>query len=300
MFFFLRFVCCRARLRGMIEQTAELRRSGIGASDAAAVCGLSRYRTPVEVYLEKIGELEPEPENDAMHFGKVLEAVVADEFALRNKTKLRRVNRTLRHKALPWMMCHADRMIVNGVGLECKTAGRWYKSEDWGPDGSDEVPIEYLLQCQHCMAVTGQPAWFLAVLLAGNEYRQYYLQRSEEIIESLVAKESVFWRRVETRDAPAPTNPFDASLLHPRDRGASVLASFDASAAVLELRNIGREKKALEAREKELKTQVMAEMKDALILQGLDGQTLATWKTQARAGYTVAPSESRVFRLGKE
>lgn len=282
-----------------MNQTPELRRSGIGGSDAAAVCGLSRYKTPVEVYLEKIGEAEPEPENDAMHFGKILEAVVADEFALRNKTKLRRVNVTVRHKEHPFLIAHPDRMIANGVGLECKTAGRWYKYEDWGPSDSDQVPVEYLLQCQHYMAVTGKPGWFLAVLLAGNEYRQYYIPRSEEIINSLIEKELAFWERVQTRNAPPPTNPYDASLLHPRDRGASVLASGEASAAILELHNLTREQKALEAREKELKTQVMAEMKDALILQGLDGRPLATWKTQARSGYTVAPSESRVFRLGK-
>lgn len=284
---------------GHMEQTTEIRRSGIGGSDAAAVCGLSRYRTPVEVYLEKIGEIEPEPENDAMHFGKVLEAVVADEFALRNKVKLRRVNRTLRHKMHPFIMAHPDRMLSKDEGLECKTAGRWYKNEDWGPNDSDEVPVEYLLQCQHCMAVTGALGWFLAVLLAGNEYRQYYIPRSEQIINSLIEKEVAFWGRVRTRNAPPPSNPLDASLLHPRDRGASAIASVEASQALLELHNLARESRAIEKREKELKTLVMAEMKDALILQGLDGSPLATWKMQQRAGYTVAPSESRVFRLGK-
>jgi len=149
------------------------------------------------------------------------------------------------------------------------------------------------------MAVTGARGWFLAVLLAGNEYRQYYIPRSEQIINSLIEKEAAFWERVRTRNAPPPSNPLDASLLHPRDRGASVIASVEASQALLELHNLARESRAIEKREKELKTLVMAEMKDALILQGLDGSPLATWKMQQRAGYTVAPSESRVFRLGK-
>lgn len=256
----------------------------------------------MQVYLEKTGQAEPEPENEAMHFGKVLEAVVADEFAMRNDYKLRRVNRTVRHKKFPWMIAHPDRLLPGDpmhAGLECKTAGRWYKAEDWGPSNTDEVPVEYLLQCQHYMAVTGAGLWFLAVLLAGNEYRQYSIPRSEEIIASLIAKESAFWELVQSRTPPAPVNTLDTSLLHPRDRGASVLASAESAAAVLELQNLAREKRRIAEREEELKTQIQAEMGDALVLQGLDGETLATWKTQTRAGYTVAPSESRVFRFIK-
>ena len=34
------------------------RRSGIGGSDIAAICGLSPYQTPYDVWLDKLGQWE--------------------------------------------------------------------------------------------------------------------------------------------------------------------------------------------------------------------------------------------------
>ena len=74
------------------EDWLKQRKLGIGGSDVAAVLGLSAFRTPTDVYLDKIGEAEPRQATDSMHFGQLLEAVVAKEFARRTGMKVQRVN----------------------------------------------------------------------------------------------------------------------------------------------------------------------------------------------------------------
>lgn len=133
-----------------------LRKTGIGGSDAPVVCGMSPWKSALELYLEKRGEAEPEDlsDNDAVRFGTLLEDVIADEYVRRTGRKVRRVNRQLRAKDHPFMVANLDRDVVGQPRiLECKTAGIHAKDE-WGEQGTDEVPEYYLLQCTHYLAAT--------------------------------------------------------------------------------------------------------------------------------------------------
>src|SRR5690606_29968470 len=88
------------RLADVREMTREdwlqARRRGIGGSDIATIAGVNPWSSPVELYLDKLGELPERPETDAMRFGKRLEQVVADEFAERHPDlRVERVNSIL-------------------------------------------------------------------------------------------------------------------------------------------------------------------------------------------------------------
>lgn len=173
------------------ELWLQFRRKGIGGSDAAAIAGLSKWKSPVAVYLEKTGQspLE-EAQSEAAHFGTILEDVVAQEFTRRTGLKVKRRNAILQHKEYPFMLANVDRLIVGErAGLECKTASEYLKGEWEG----EEVPAAYLLQCQHYMAVTGYSAWWIAVLIGGNKFVHKKIERDEEIIQYLINLESDFW-----------------------------------------------------------------------------------------------------------
>lgn len=155
----------------------EQRRTGIGGSDVAAVLGLSAFRTPTDVYLDKIGEGKPQEATEAMHFGSLLEDIVAQEFSRRTGMKVQRVNTMLcenflhRLTKLPgwnaltssWAIANIDRAIINpsvaktvrvtkpeskwhnkglmlttDTILECKTASA-FSSSDWGESQEDEI-----------------------------------------------------------------------------------------------------------------------------------------------------------------
>ncbi len=185
------------------------RQAGIGGSDAAAVLGLSRWKGPIDVWLDKTKPIEQEDgASEAAYWGTVLEDVVAHEFAKRTGLTVRRRNAILMHDAHDFILANIDRELVGQkVGLECKTASA-YKKEEWS---EDEIPAEYIVQCQHYMAVTGYEAWWIACLIGGNQFVYKKIERDEELIEMLLAAEVDFWNRYVLGGEMPPVDGSDAS-----------------------------------------------------------------------------------------
>ena len=127
----------------------------------------------------------------------MLEGVVADEYARRNDVKVERRNQMIKSKKHDFMLANIDRKVV-GVrkGLECKTADK-FTAGKWGEQGTDEIPDFYRTQCEHYMIATEYPEWDVAVLIGGNEYRDYHVERDQELSEMIIEAEAKFWERVE-------------------------------------------------------------------------------------------------------
>ena len=109
------------------DEWLAFRRNGIGGSDMAALLGLNKWRSVLDVWLDKTGQTEPDTEgNRFTYWGIKLEALVADEFALQTGYKVRNNNFTLQSDEHPWMLANIDREIVGvDAGLECKTASAY-------------------------------------------------------------------------------------------------------------------------------------------------------------------------------
>ncbi|QRG70634.1 YqaJ viral recombinase family protein [Brevibacillus choshinensis] len=191
------------------ELWLQFRRKGIGGSDVAAIAGLSKWKFTVAVYLEKIGQTPLEDvQSEAAHFGSILEDVVAQEFTLRTGLKVKRRNAILQHSDYPFMLANVDRLIVGErTGLECKTASEYLKHEWEG----EEIPPQYLIQCQHYMAVTGYTAWWIAVLIGGNKFIYKRIERDDEIIQYLINLESEFWNNHVLTKIPPMVDGSEAS-----------------------------------------------------------------------------------------
>jgi putative phage-type endonuclease len=187
----------------------EQRQKGIGGSDAGAIAGLSKWKSPVGVYLDKIGESSAESSrSEAAYFGHVLEDVVAQEFSKRTGLKVRRRRAILQHPEHSFMLANVDRLIIGKKeGLECKTASEYLKG-DWE---EEEIPAQYLIQCQHYMAVTGYEAWWIAVLIGGNKFVHKKIERDEEIINYLIEIESDFWNNHVLKKNPPAFDGSEAS-----------------------------------------------------------------------------------------
>jgi putative phage-type endonuclease len=209
------------------------RRGGIGGSDAAAALGQHPQRTPYELFLIKTGQAPDEvaviEDNARMRFGRVLEAVIANEYARTHDVRVRRKNVIVRHPKYPWMLANVDRLIEGRrTGLECKNVDTYgYRFGEWGEPGTDEVPTPYLLQCAHYMAVLDYDVWHLAALVGGNALRTYVIERDAALEDMMIDGEHEFWRRVESREPP----PFDfqhasavrlLKQLHPGTNGETI------------------------------------------------------------------------------
>lgn len=185
------------------------RQASIGGSDASAVLGLSRWKGPIDVWLDKTREItQDDGASEAAYWGNVLEDIVAQEFTKRTGLSVRRRNAILMHDEHDFILANIDRELVGQkVGLECKTASA-YKKEEWS---EDEIPAEYIVQCQHYMAVTGYESWWIACLIGGNQFVYKQIERDEEFIEMLLAAEVDFWNHYVVGGEMPPVDGSDAS-----------------------------------------------------------------------------------------
>ena len=191
------------------EDWLKLRTNGIGGSDAAAVCGISRYKSPVELWMEKTNRIAPSEAGESAYWGTLLESVVREEFTKRTGIEVRVEKAMLRSMEYPFMLADLDGVCFDPDYGECvfeaKTASA-FKAAEW----ENGIPDEYMLQVQHYMAVTGFKATYVAVLIGGNGFRWRLIERDEEIIQMLIKLESEFWQHVKN-DTPPPIDGSDAS-----------------------------------------------------------------------------------------
>lgn len=256
------------------------RRTGIGGSDVAGILGLSRWTTPLQVYLDKTGQAPESEDNDAMRWGRYLEPVIRQAYADRTGRTVRLME-MIRHPMRDYMIANIDGFTDDGRLLEVKTART---AQDWGEPGTDEIPMPYMLQVQHYLEVTGFEFADVAVLIGGSDFRIYEIGLDMELVRMIVDAEAEFWRRVTERDPPDPITAEDAIARWGRaSRSESVYASEEAIAAVGRLKSVRLGRAELDAIEQEAKVVLMRELGERDTLLGPDGTPLATWKAQPGA-----------------
>ncbi len=268
------------------EQWLNVRKGGIGSSDAAAAVGLNPYKSQLELWMEKTGrddnlpKVDPYDESSPMYWGTLLEPIVAAHYTRRTGNKVRRVNAVWQHPYQPWMLANLDREVMGAPDvqiLECKTAGingaRLWK---------EGVPEYVQLQVMHQLAVTGHKAADVAVLIGGQELQVHRIERDESLISNLTELERQFWGYVERNEAPPADGSDSADLalrcLYPKDGGQVLDLSQDlemsaAFSDLLAVRQVLSTHTQLEAQLKQRIQQRMGEASQAIF----DGGDV-TWK----------------------
>ena len=180
----------------------DFRKNGIGGSDVAAACGLSKWKSPMALWLEKTGQIEPEAPGEAAYWGTVMEPIIREEFSSRNGMKVRQIHAILQHRRFSFMFANLDGLVTDpdrGEGIfEAKTAGA-YASAEW----ENGLPDEYALQVQHYLAVTGLQFAYVAALIGGNRFIWRYIERDQVLIDMMIQLESRFWHLVESNTPPS-------------------------------------------------------------------------------------------------
>lgn len=264
-----------------------VRRTMIGATDGAAIIGVSPWRTAVDVYLEVTGEKQPEDLDgqESIIIGRLLEDDVAQLYEQETGRALIPSIGTHRHPVHEFIACHPDYRVSDDVGLvECKTTGiSAPQSRDarleWGAEGSDQVPRQYLVQCHHQMLVTGARWVDLAALIGGRGLVIHRVERDDEFLAWYEGELVAFWREhVEKRVPPEPKTVDDCRILYRKDSGATVQGTPDILLHWHELLACRARVKEAEADLEVHELAIKAFMGDAAVLE-IDGQIAATWKT---------------------
>ena len=275
------------------KQKAE-RRLGIGGSDVAAIFGLSSYKTRYQLYLEKLGLLDTDSNtNELMYWGNRLESIIIDEFEKRNNVEVETPD-TVIHPCFDFMRANLDGYIpaTNHV-LEIKCAN-YHAMKQWGEPGSDNIPLPYLLQVAHYVACTNAKGAVIAVLVGGNEYREYYYKRNYDLENDMIEEISAFWDCVMSKTEPPAVSMVDITLKFPMHiRFKEVIAQQEHFNAIEQYNHAKREIKALKELQEEAKFVIASHMKDAEMLVDIDSNVLATYKTNKAGNRTMSIKENK-------
>jgi len=213
------------------EMTAEewltQRKSYLGASETPAILGFDKYRTPLDVYLEKRGESDPSPAGVRAEAGLRAEEMIASWISDLYSLKIQRDNKIRCHPTLPFWRCNLDRLIVgqpNGTAvLELKTTSM-ETLKRWDPKAEELNPVfvHHWIQGQAQLAITGYK-WAAIGVMPADSYQGFGqpelipIQPDREFIAMMAGRVQEFWEaHVLTGVPPAPMTEGDLKLLYPR------------------------------------------------------------------------------------
>jgi len=185
-----------------------VRNKGIGGSDVGAICGVSPFSSARQIYFSKTGQFEEAMQPGAasrerMHFGHLLEPIVASEYAARELTAdknragwyLTELGATVCHKDNSWMRANVDRLIMDADGkvvgiLECKTTSE-YNNEEWE---NGDILLSYIYQLNWYMYILDIKWGAFACLVGGNKFYSYEVYRNDELLkDTIIPAATSFW-----------------------------------------------------------------------------------------------------------
>ncbi len=251
------------------------RRTGIGSSDAAAVLGVSPWATPLQVYLEKIGEAPEREQTGPMRLGLLLEPIIAQLYSDDTGYGFQDEQRFVRSQRYPWLIATLDRVREDERVVELKSVGR-RQADEWGESGTDEVPRWVACQVLHQMIAAGAEVADVAALICGQELRIYHLERDDQLTKAIIEREGEFWDKVVSRVPPAVNPDKDARLLSRLfpDSVGEVALGADATRIVQEWERLGKEAGEADKARKRLKIDLLMALGNAASATLADGRIL--------------------------
>ena len=261
----------------------------LGGSDVAPILGVSPWTTPFMLFQKKIGayieEISPAKQRilDRGHRWEpiVLEMVVDELRDRGHDVEVVAVGQRYIDSEFSFLAAEIDaELIVDGeqVNGEMKTAG-YFASGAWGDYDSDDVPIYYAAQVMHGLMIQPRRRAVIAALTGFDDRPMIrWIERDEETIAAIRAREIEFWQRIQSGDAPDPVTAEDVKWLYKRDNGKTMDADEELADLCLELKHYKTTHKAIEADIDLLATRIKARMGDAALLLGPNGKPLCTWK----------------------
>jgi len=276
-----------------IQDFTHNRTQFLGGSDIAAVLGVSKFRSAMDVWLEKTGKRSTDKEGFALRFGTFAESFIADEYARLTDETLINHSQALTHPDHPFCMGHIDRFVLANPNaplfdehkslnakklLECKTAN-YFSQHDWGEPGTDAVPLPYLCQCLWYLAIANLSEIDVAVLFGGTELQVYTITRDLELETLIFDKAIYFWQEHVCKDIPPkPLSIKDCQAVFPKATlGKSIEAPTNTLALIEQLKALESQTTIDEARIESIKQALMEQMADAEVMT-YRGKPIITWK----------------------
>lgn len=287
------------------------RQKYLGGSDVAAILGISPWKTPLDVYLDKTEGRQPEDASKKKIFarGVRLEPYILQ--MLEEETTIRIKHRGNRYQDADYgfLAAEIDAEAETGENIEVKSVHQ-FGSKAWGEQGTDAIPVYYTAQAMHGMMITGAKQTIFPVLIGLDDFRIYNVERDEETIVAIRQKELAFWEMIQNKTPPPVTAVSDIMRMFERDTGSSIEATDEIMVAFKELKRYKAERKMLDDDIDTVEERIKLYMMGNSALT-FGGRPVATWKSQdanrldlerfrseqpALAASFMKTTTSRVFR----
>ncbi len=266
------------------EQFLLDRQKGIGGSDVAAIMGLSPWKTPLDVYLEKtmtvpMGEdFEPMADKPALARGRRCEKYILEEYA-DHTFNILTPGRLIRHPRYPFLQGHVDAFVkgCEGILVEAKSVAG--SPSIW----DNEIPPYYKTQVAHYALISDCWRVDVPVLFDRWQYACFSYYRNPKFEDDILQACLAFWHdHVLKENPPKPRSLNDVQSLYPTPEATGCPVTKEIQEDLEQLACVLQTKKKLTEREETIKVRIMDYMKEHEML--LDGaNVLATWKGQKRS-----------------
>ena len=283
----------------------EAHKTGIGASQIAAVLGESRFGSRLRVWAEKVGRLEPVDlsDNEAVQMGIELEPFVVAKYSQRTGRTFSTAGTLLRSIEYPWAICTPDYWIMDDDGTwnipcQIKTTNA-FRLNDW----ADGPPIEVWWQVQHEMFVTGATWASVGVLVGGQRFMWADVKRDGIAMERIAEEGSLFWQQVKSNTYPEPDqNSADVlnDLFPVSAEGEEVAMPYEACQWDKDLQQLKANRAILDDDIAYLENKLKLAIGPAEMGVLHDGSGAFTHKSQQRISYKLADGEAKPIRSGTE
>ncbi len=272
----------------LTQEQKEARKEYIGGSDVAIILGLSNYKTPYQLYLEKKLLIEnTQEETPQQYWGSTLENVLRNEFEKRNNVEVQTLDQSIEHPLFPFLKGNLDGFIpkMNAV-WEGKTAGH-FMAKKWGEENSDVIPIEYLVQVSFYCSVVNCNSAYISVLIGGNDYREFKYMRDFELENKIINATCKFWDRLQNDNPPSAVKTVDLKLMFPNhDPSKTKTINHKTNEELKSLIAIKQKIKELEELEEKEKFNIMNYMQSAECLVDEKEEVVCTLKTNKKGSRT--------------
>jgi putative phage-type endonuclease len=253
------------------------RRTYIGASDIAAIIGVSPYLSPIELWQQKVG-LTTSEESEYMRAGTVLEDSIVTLYEQRSGYRTQRRNAPYVHEDHPFIQGHVDRIVIGEPGLMDAKASAY--GPGYGEAGTDQVPPHIRVQMGTYTGLTGR-AWADVALLRNLRLDLYRVEHDGTLFAQMVAVAVDFWHEHVIKEVPPEidgTAEYRRFLSDrfPVDDGMEMVATPEVALLVDELAVVQREASDIDRREELLKNRLRDVMGNASVLLAPGGKV--TWK----------------------
>lgn len=271
--------------KNVVTSTTLERHQFLGGTDIAAILGLSSYRTPVDVWLEKTQRTQGSADHLVLRFGRYAEDFVAQEYERETGFVTQKPPGIIQHQDHPYLAGSIDRIMIHEGEtqmhrlLECKTSHP-RNTHLWGEAGTDQVPLNYLVQCLWYLMLTQCEICDLAVLIGNNDFRIYSITRNLAVEELLLKRATHFWQHHVLEDVSPPTqSEADCrALFQTVNNSASLEASPTLMEHIERLKEIQLHRHQEEVEISAIKQIIMNTLKDKDTLT-FNNRVVATWKT---------------------